>query len=131
MPAIDIIVPVWNRPVETRACLVNLTRCSPDARLILVNNGSDRETESLLEEFAEALDHRALLICSPLNRGFVRAVNVGLDRSEADCAAVVKQTSVVTEGWLDPLLTLLASRPQVGVAIPRLIQAPVPRSTEA
>ncbi len=55
-PAIDIIVPVWNRPIETRACLVNLVEHSPAARLILVNNGSDRETECLLEEFAESLD---------------------------------------------------------------------------
>lgn len=123
-PPIDIIVPVWNRPVETRECLVNLIEHSPDARLILVNNGSERETESLLEEFAEGLDERALLISTSTNLGFVRAVNRGLARAEAQYAAVVRSTTVVSEGWLDPLLMLARSRPDAGVIVPRLVRAP-------
>lgn len=127
-PAIDIIVPVWNRPVETRACLVNLVDHSPDARLILVSNGSERETESLLEEFAEALDERALLISTPMNLGFVRAVNRGLARAEAEFAAVVRSTSIVTEGWLEPLIMLARTRPEAGVIVPRLLRAPLNRT---
>ena len=124
---IDIIVPVWNRPAETRACLVNLVKYSPGARLILLNNGSDRETESLLEEFAESLDERALLISTDVNLGFVRAVNRGLARVEADFAAVVKNSSLVTEGWLDPLVTLAETRPEAGVIVPRLVRGPLKR----
>ena len=127
IPGIDIIVPVWNRPVETRACLVNLVNYSPGARLILLNNGSDRETESLLEEFAESLDDRALLISTGVNLGFVRAVNRGLARSEADFAAVVKNSSLVSEGWLDPLVTLARTRPEAGIVVPRLVPGPVKR----
>jgi len=123
--AIDIIVPVWNRPIETRACLVNLVEHSPGARLILVNNGSDRETENLLEEFAEALDERALLISSRFNLGFVRAVNCGLARVEAEFAAVIRQSTLVSEGWLEPLLMLTRTRPEAGVIVPRLERAPL------
>ncbi|MCM2357341.1 MAG: glycosyltransferase [Geobacteraceae bacterium] len=130
LPQIDIIVPVWNRPVETRACLVNLVRHSPGARLILISNGSERETEGLLEEFAEALDERALLISTPNNLGFVRTVNLGLARAEAEFAAVVRSTSIVTEGWLDPLLMLARTRPEAGVIVPRLVRAALDRTAK-
>jgi GT2 family glycosyltransferase len=121
-PGIDIIIPVWNRPVETRECLVSLVKHSPEARFILLNNGSERETESLLEEFAEALDERALLISTRINLGFVRAVNRGLARAEADFAAVVRSSSQVTEGWLEPLLILAKTRHEAGVIVPRNVK---------
>ncbi len=119
---IDIIVPVWNNPVATRDCLVSLINHSPDSRIILVDNGSDRETEKLLEEFAEILDHRALLMRTDLNEGVIRAVNRGLARAEADYILVVRNTSLVTEGWLDPLLEFAHSRPEAGIMVPRLIR---------
>jgi Glycosyl transferase family 2 len=125
LPDVDIIVPVWNSPVETRSCLVNLVAYSPGSRLILVNNGCDRSTENLLEEFADSLDERALLITSQVNLGFVRAVNRGLARSEGAFVAVVRNTSLVTPGWLDPLLALTEESPMAGVVTPRFVQGAI------
>jgi hypothetical protein len=125
LPDVDIIVPVWNSPVETRNCLVNLVAYSEGARLILINNGCDRDTENLMEEFAEALDERALLISSQQNLGFVRAVNRGLARSEADYAVIIRNTSLVTPGWLEPLMRLAGERPDVGLITPRFIRGPL------
>jgi GT2 family glycosyltransferase len=120
-PIIDIIVPVWNRPVETRNCLVNLIEHTPQARFILVDNGCDRETERLLEEFAEILDQRALLLRNDVNQGYVRASNRGLARAEAPYLAIVRNTSLVTAGWLEPLLGFARERSEAGVIVPRLI----------
>ena len=119
--SIDIIVPVWNRPVETRDCLVTLMEHAPGARLILVDNGSDRDTERLLQEFAEILDDRALLLRNDVNQGYVRAVNRGLARAEADISIVVRNTSRVTAGWLEPLLAFTESHPDAGIIMPRLV----------
>ncbi|WP_223912146.1 glycosyltransferase family 2 protein [Geobacter sp. AOG1] len=120
--SIDIIVPVWNRPVETRDCLVTLMEHTPGARLILVDNGSDRETERLLQEFAEILDDRALLLRNDVNQGYIRAVNRGLARAEADISIVVRNTSRVTAGWLEPLVAFAERHPEAGVVTPHLIQ---------
>jgi len=109
-PLIDIIVTVWNRPVETRNCLVNLINHSPAARFILVNNGSDRETERLLEEFAEILDQRAVLLHNIVNQGYVRAVNKGLTHAKAPYVAIVSNTSTVTGCWLESLIGLSRER---------------------
>lgn len=120
---VDIVVVVWNRPIETRNCLVNLVEHSPRARFILVDNGSDRETERILQEFAEVLDHRALLLRNDVNQGYVRAVNRGLARAEGSFTAVVRNTSLVSAGWLEPLVAFATARPDAGLLVPRLVAA--------
>lgn len=115
---VDIIVPVWNRPVETRACLVSLIENSSDIRLILVDNSCERETEVMLGEFAEALDVRALFLKNRLNEGFVKGVNRGLSRAESQYVAIVRQSSVVRPGWLLGLRTFMAETPDAGIVVP-------------
>jgi GT2 family glycosyltransferase len=126
---IDIIVPVWNRPVETRACLSNLIEHTLDARLVLVDNGSDRETERMLEEFAEALDVKVLFIKNRLNEGFVRAVNRGLARSNAPLLGIVRQNSIVQPGWIDPLLACSQTSPDAGIIAPSIHDTAAKRSS--
>jgi GT2 family glycosyltransferase len=118
----DIIVPVWNRPVETRECLVSLMRHSPGVRLVMVDTGSDRQTESLLEEFSESLGERALLLRTEVNEGFIRAVNRGLARVSAPWGVVVRNTSVVTAGWLDQLVEPAATDAAAGLLVPRFLR---------
>ena len=118
----DIIIPVWNKPVETRNCLVNLIEHSPKARFIMVDIGSDRETERLLEEFAEILDQRAILLRDNINRGYVRAVNRGLSRSDARYKAVINNTSIVADSWLGPMTSFAAGRSDAGIIVPRLVK---------
>lgn len=118
--SVDILVPVWNRPVETRNCLVTLMETAPAARIILLDNGSDRETERLLEEFAEILGERALFLKNNANLGFVRGVNRGLARAEAPYVVLVRNTTIVSGGWLEPMLDLAGSRPEAGLIVPRL-----------
>ena len=89
-PTIDILVPVWNNPFETRACLAAILAHSSGARLIIVDNGSSRETELMLEEFSEPLGDRGLFIKSERNIGLVAAINLGLARSDSDYTVIVR-----------------------------------------
>lgn len=98
---LDIIIPVWNRPVEVRAALASFVCGSPMARLVMVNNGSERETESILDEFAEALDDRALLVASSRNIGTVAALNIGLSRSTAPLILVATPFTRIDAGWFE------------------------------
>jgi glycosyltransferase involved in cell wall biosynthesis len=116
-PAIDIIVPVWNSPFETRACLSAILRHSPEARLIIVDNGSSRETELMLEEFSEPLGESGLFIKSERNIGLVPAINMGLARSDGDLAVMVRPHVLVTSGWLEALKDA-ARDARVGIVSP-------------
>jgi GT2 family glycosyltransferase len=117
---IDVVIPVWNRPNETRNCLVNLINHTPEARFIMMDCGSDRETEKLLQEFADGLDERALLMRDDSNIGYVRAANRGFDRSEAPYIALVRNTTEVCAGWLEPLLRFASTHPEAGILVPQL-----------
>jgi len=108
-PIIDILVPVWNNPFETRACLAAILAHSPGARLIIVDNGSSRETELMLEEFSESLGDQGLFIKSERNVGQVAAINLGLGRSDSDYAVIVLPHVTVQAGWLEALVSVAES----------------------
>lgn len=103
-PTVDIVVPVWNNPFDTRACLAAILEHSPNARLIIVANGSSRETELMLEEFSEPLGERALFLLSEKNLGLIPAINRGLTRSDSDVTIILRPNVLVNHGWLDALL---------------------------
>jgi glycosyltransferase involved in cell wall biosynthesis len=117
-PTVDIIVPVWNSPFETRACLAAILEHSPEARLIIVDYGSNRETELMLEEFSEPLGERGLFITTERNIGLIPAINRGLARSDSDFAVVVRPHVIVTHGWLTTLLDA-AHTSDIGIVSPR------------
>jgi glycosyltransferase involved in cell wall biosynthesis len=104
-PTIDILVPVWNNPFETRACIAAILANSPGARLIIVDNGSSRETELMLEEFSESLGDQGLFIKSEKNIGLVAAINLGLARSDSDYTVIVRPNVSVKAGWLEALVS--------------------------
>lgn len=108
-PTIDILVPVWNNPFETRACLAAILLYSPKARLIIVDNGSSRETELMLEEFSESLGDQGLFIKSEKNIGLVAAINLGLARSDSDYTIIVRPNVLVQSGWIEPLVSAAES----------------------
>lgn len=118
-PFIDIIVPVWNQPFETRACLVSVLQTVQDEnfRLVLINNSCNRETELLLEEFADRLGERVLYMSMERNIGFVPAANRGLARSVADWALVVRPTSLLKPGWWQTVTTV-AEAAEIGIVTP-------------
>ncbi len=103
-PTIDILVPVWNNPFETRACLASILDHSSGSRLVIVDNGSSRETELMLEEFSESLGDQGLFIKSERNIGLVAAINLGLARSDSDYTVIVRPHVSLQAGWLEALV---------------------------
>jgi glycosyltransferase involved in cell wall biosynthesis len=116
---LDIIIPVWNRPVEVRSALASFSSDAPDSRLVIVNNGSERETERILDEFAEALDDRAILISTERNIGTVAAINLGLGKSTAPFALIATPFTRLVPGWLDSVLALFDRKPGSGAVVLR------------
>jgi len=84
----------------------------------MVNYGSERETERVLEEFAEALDDRAILVSTERNIGRIAALNLGIGLAVAPVAVIVQDDIKVGPGWLGSLSGILSSFPEVGMAIP-------------
>ena len=124
-PTIDILVPIWNSPFESRACLAAILACSHGARLVIVDNGSSRETELMLEEFSERLGDQGLFIKSERNVGLVAAINMGLARSDSDYTVIVRPNVSVREGWLEALVNA-AETTGAGIVSPLLTGVDLP-----
>ena len=116
---LDIILPVWNSPVEVRAALASFSTDTPNSRLVIVNNGSDRETERILDEFAEALDDRAILISTERNIGTVAALNLGLGKSTAPFSLIATPFTRLAPGWFDTVLSMFDRYPESGAVVLR------------
>jgi len=124
-----IVIPVWNRLEVLGDCLASLAEHSPpETQIILLDLGSERETERRLEQFAEVLDERVLLMHEPLNRGKTAAINRGIASAAADCVVVLSPMTVVTPGWLPPLQKILQHRSDVGIVIPEIFTTSKGRS---
>jgi GT2 family glycosyltransferase len=86
----------------------------------VVDNASSDDSAGVAERLASEHDS-VRLIRSPTNRGYAGAVNLALADARGDYMAVLNMDVQVSPGWLDPLVSLLESRPEAGVACPLIL----------
>lgn len=78
MPAISVIIPVYNTAPWLRRCLDSVCgQTLEDIQIICVNDGSIDESDAILQEYA-AQDTRVLVITFSKNQGVSIARNVGI-----------------------------------------------------
>lgn len=108
------VVVVSHRPGDwLGACLRSLAGQADE--VIVVDNGS---IGALASEIAESAG--ALVIRSPVNRGFAPAVNTGAARAKGDLLAILNDDAVAAPGWLAATERVLAD-PSVAAIGPKLV----------
>jgi GT2 family glycosyltransferase len=120
-PNIGIIILNWNNWPDTSSCLAKLNEISypqESLKLIVVDNGStdDLPIGLLALEGVE-------LIKLDENRGFAGGNNVGIDFAlKAGCEYVllINNDTQITPGFLQPLLEVFESEPDVGIVAPKI-----------
>jgi GT2 family glycosyltransferase len=118
-PICDIIIPIWNQPALTRRCLEAIGRNTRTPyRLILIDNGSEEDTQSFLAGLAGDPSWNGVLIRNEENLGFIRAVNQGLRASLASYVCILNNDIVVTEGWLERMVEFAEAHPEAGLLNP-------------
>ena len=115
---IDLVIPVFNAPEHVKACLESIERCTAiPHRVVLVDDGSDLETQTFLQLYAQSRPWVDLIV-NKKNIGYTRACNMGMSRSRADWLALLNSDLVVTDGWLEGLLECAISSPGVAAVGP-------------
>ena len=115
----DIVIPVWNQRLVTEECVDSLLKnTGGDWRLIIVDNGSADETRAYLGHLARSEPSRVLVVRNDRNLGFIRAVNRGIALSDAPFVCLLNNDTIVTGGWLDEMLSVLTSEPDIGIVNP-------------
>jgi glycosyltransferase involved in cell wall biosynthesis len=112
--AVDVIVPVRNRPRLIRTCLesVRAQTLQPNT-VIVVDDGSTDDTPEVLAEYAQ--HWTKLRVISSKHRGPAHARNLGLAASQAPLVAFLDSDDVWQPAKLERQIALLGERPEVGV----------------
>ncbi|OGW75381.1 MAG: hypothetical protein A2Z72_02930 [Omnitrophica bacterium RBG_13_46_9] len=129
MSKCDIIIPVWNQLENTSDCINSLKENTGfPFRLIIVDNASDEDTKRYLESLRVKFPD-IILVRNDVNEGFVKAINRGIARSDADYLCILNNDTVVTRGWLSEIVRVAEADPEIGIVNPssnNLGQRPAP-----
>lgn len=121
---VAVVIPVFNQWELTRDCLRSLREHTPDedVQVIVVDNGSTDETAGACgalgrESFGERFQHVRL----EENINFGPGCNLGASRADADFLFFLNNDTLLTPGWLPPLLGAFEKRPKLGAVGPLLL----------
>lgn len=125
MPAVSVVIPVHGNFALTRDCLQSLARTAGQPlEVIVADNGSTDETPQELPALGSRLFGPLFRhIRFEENRNFAAACNAGARAAVADFVFFLNNDTVLTQGWLAPLLRRFRTTPRLGAAGPLLTYA--------
>ena len=117
-PVVSIIIPVHNQWPVTAHCLRSIAEDFPVVgyELIVVDDASTDETASRL---GDVVGIRVVRLEE--NRGFLGAVNAGLEMARGRFVVLLNNDTSVQSGWLDALVRIAESDDTVGVVGAKLV----------
>lgn len=107
---ISIIIPAYNSGGSIKRCLDSITNQNTDsAEVIIINDGSVDNTESICSEYVKNFNNIHLISIS--NSGVSAARNTGIEKSKGKYIAFVDADDYVANDYIDTML-LTAERMQ-------------------
>jgi len=118
-PTVSVIVLTWNALGYTKRCVASLlAHTDPRHELIFIDNGSTDGTLGWLSVLADREPQRVRVHLNRTNLGFAAGNNQGFALARRDHVLMLNSDTVVTEGWLERLLDVLAREPRAGLVGP-------------
>jgi GT2 family glycosyltransferase len=117
-----LIILAWNQWELTRRCLDSLLEQNLDeAEIIVVDNGSEDETPTGLNDYAG----RIRILRLPENLGFVRGMNAGIAAARQDDDVVLLNNDLVfdQDDWLNRMRDAAYAAPDHGIVGCRMLGA--------
>jgi GT2 family glycosyltransferase len=116
---IDIIVCVHNALEDVIQCLDSvLSNWEPLHHLIIVDDGSEKETEDYLLRIAGEHVDVVTLIRHDKAKGYTRSANEGLRASEAPFMVLLNSDTIVSKNWALKMVQVAESSPEIGIVGP-------------
>ncbi|GAB4260181.1 MULTISPECIES: glycosyltransferase family 2 protein [Deferrisoma] len=121
---LSIVTLVWNSERHVRTCFERTVARAEEAGLswefLVVDNGSTDATPEILAELA-GRHPRLWVERLPENRGTTFPRNLALRRARGRHVCVLDSDAYPEPGCLETLIRVLEGRPEVGLAVPRLV----------
>ena len=115
----DIVIPIHDSPEDVRRCISScVASLRAGDRIILVDDGSAPATENICISAAEKYPSSIVLVRHSEGRGFSRAANAGIGKTESPIVILLNSDTVVPPEWLDRIEACFASNPNIGIVGP-------------
>jgi GT2 family glycosyltransferase len=115
---VDVVVCIHNARDLVHRCLISVVGSTPrTARLIIVDDASNRRLQRELETFAAGRQQVALLR-NETRRGYTASANRGLRESRAKLVVLLNSDTIVTTDWLVRLDECAQSDSSIGLVGP-------------
>jgi GT2 family glycosyltransferase len=123
LPRVLIAIPVFNGREATERCLKSLiaTRIDLAHRIVIINDASsDPDVVPMLDAFSRSHPKRAIEVRhNAVNRGFTWNANQAIAAlRDSEHLLLLNSDTLVTDGWLDEMMTTAASDATIGTVTP-------------
>lgn len=116
--SVDVVIPIYNALEDVKRCLDSVDRTLLNSHhLILVDDGSDEQTKSYLEEFAADRPY-VTLIRHEQPQLYTKAANAGIRASTADFVILLNSDTIVPGNWITKLIHCAESMEDIGIVGP-------------
>ena len=118
MVVVSIIITAYNRMDMLTGCLDTIRyNTEQDYELILVDNGSDKETADYIESQKKMYAVQRIWRFEK-NEGFANGFSKGLSLSDRKYRVLLNSDTIPFWGWLSPLVETFKQNPNAGVVMP-------------
>ena len=128
---VSIIIPCCGMIEYTKICVPSVLRYTrPPFELIFLDIGSLDGTAEYLAGIKAASTIRVEIIRTPADLGIAEACKDAIAEARGDYLVLLNNDTVVTDGWLQQMLNLMAMSPTIGLVGPMSNYAAPPQLVE-
>ena len=118
--SIYIVIPNWNGAEFLRPCLDSLLAQTIKCNIIVVENGSTDESDTILATYG----NKITVLKQPKNLGFAGGVNVGIKyaiKNGANYVALFNNDAIAEPNWLETLVKTMQSNNNLGIVTSKIV----------
>ena len=115
-----IVIPNWNGAEFLRPCLDSLLAQTIKCSIIVVENGSTDESDTILATYG----NKITVLKQPKNLGFDGGVNVGIKysiKNGANYVALFNNDAIAKPNWLETLVKTMQSNNSLGIVTSKIV----------
>lgn len=114
---VAVVILNYNGAAMLSRFLPSVLSCSAGASVIIADNASTDDSVSVVRDCFPAVS----LLQLDRNYGFAEGYNRALEQVDAEYYMLLNSDVEVTEDWLEPMLTLMESHPDVVACQPKIL----------
>lgn len=114
---VALVVLNWNGKQLLETFLPALAQFSPQANLYVIDNNSSDGSQAYIQREFPSIE----IIQNKGNYGYAKGYNVGLSGLKEPLLILINSDIEVTENWLEPIVHLFDTDPQLAIVQPKIL----------